>query len=52
MDPCDHVCQRELTVARMGNPARYTTLCRLQVASSKEKNAGFYRKIIFINLLQ
>lgn len=38
--------------AAIGDPARRASSRRMQVARSKEKNAGFYRKIIFINLPQ
>lgn len=42
----------QLGAVERGNPERCTALCHLQVANGKEKNVGFYRKIIFINLLQ
>lgn len=37
---------------RAGRPARRMASCHSQGASSKEKDAGFCRKMTFVNLLQ
>jgi hypothetical protein len=41
---CALVPATQLGMAERGNPVSCMGLCHLYVASSKEKNAGFYRK--------